>query len=108
MSISYLTLATTEGGDRSMDVQIKAVRQFNRFYTKQIGVLSEGLLESPFSLTDARVMYELAWRGSATASELANELSLDPGYLSRIITRFQQRRLITKKSSDADARQSVL
>jgi len=91
-----------------MDTQIDVVRQFNRFYTKQIGVLSEGLLESPFSLTEARVIYELAQRGSATASELANELTLDPGYLSRIVRKFEQRRLITKKSSDADARQSVL
>jgi len=91
-----------------MDAQIDAVRRFNRFYTNQIGVLSEGLLETPFSLTEARVIYELAQRGSATASELANELRLDPGYLSRIVRKFEQRRLITKKSSDADARQSVL
>ena len=68
-----------------MDAQIDAVRHFNRFYTKQIGVLSEGLLESPFSLTEARVIYEVAQRGSATATEVANELRLDPGYLSRIV-----------------------
>ena len=91
-----------------MVAQVDAVRHFNRFYTKQIGVLSEGLLESPFSLTEARVIYELAQRGSATATELANELGLDPGYLSRIVRKFEQRRLITKKPSDADARQSVL
>lgn len=91
-----------------MDAQINAVRHFNRFYTNQIGVLGEGLLESPFSLTEARVIYELAQRGSATASELANELRLDPGYLSRILRKFEQRRLIGKKSSEADARQSVL
>jgi DNA-binding MarR family transcriptional regulator/N-acetylglutamate synthase-like GNAT family acetyltransferase len=91
-----------------MDTEIDVVRHFNRFYTKQIGILSEGLLESPFSLTEARVIYELAQRGSATASELANELRLDPGYLSRIVRKFEQRRLIIKKSSDADARQSVL
>ena len=91
-----------------MDAQIDAVRHFNRFYTNQIGVLGEGLLESPFSLTEARVMYELAQRGSATASELAIELRLDPGYLSRILRKFEQRRLIGKKSAEADARQSVL
>ena len=91
-----------------MVAQVDAVRHFNRFYTKQIGVLSEGLLESPFSLTEARVIYELAQRGSATATEMANELGLDPGYLSRIVRKFEQRRLITKKPSDADARQSVL
>jgi DNA-binding MarR family transcriptional regulator/N-acetylglutamate synthase-like GNAT family acetyltransferase len=91
-----------------MDAQIDAIRHFNRFYTKQIGVLSEGLLESPFSLTEARVIYELAQHGSPTASKLAHELRLDPGYVSRIVRKFEQRRLITKKSSDTDARQSVL
>jgi DNA-binding MarR family transcriptional regulator len=70
--------------------------------------LSDGLLEGPFSLTEARVIYELAQRGSATASEVAKELRLDPGYLSRIVRNFEQRRLIGKKSSEADARQSVL
>ena len=59
-----------------MDAQIDAVRHFNRFYTKQIGVLSEGLLESPFSLTEARVIYEVAQRGSATAAELAVDVDL--------------------------------
>jgi DNA-binding MarR family transcriptional regulator/N-acetylglutamate synthase-like GNAT family acetyltransferase len=91
-----------------MKAQIDAVRQFNRFYTKQIGVLSDGLLESPFSLTEARVIYELAQRGSTTASELGSELRLDPGYLSRIVRKFEQRRLISKRPSEADARQSVL
>ena len=91
-----------------MDVQVDAVRRFNRFYTNQMGVLSEGLLESPFSLTEARVIYEVAQRGSVTASELANQLRLDPGYLSRIVRKFEQSRLIVKKSSEADARQSVL
>jgi DNA-binding MarR family transcriptional regulator/N-acetylglutamate synthase-like GNAT family acetyltransferase len=91
-----------------MKAQIDAVRQFNRFYTKQIGVLSEALLESPFSLTEARVIYELAQRGSTTASELGSELSLDAGYLSRIVRKFEQRRLIIKRPSEADARQSVL
>ena len=91
-----------------MKAQIDAVRQFNRFYTKQIGVLSEALLESSFSLTEARVIYELAQRGSTTASELGGELSLDAGYLSRIVRKFEQRRLISKRPSEADARQSVL
>jgi DNA-binding MarR family transcriptional regulator/N-acetylglutamate synthase-like GNAT family acetyltransferase len=91
-----------------MKTQIDAVRHFNRFYTKQIGVLSDGLLESSFSLTEARVIYELAQRGSATASELGNELRLDAGYLSRIVGKFEQRRLISKRPSEADARQSVL
>ena len=91
-----------------MSSQIDSVRHFNRFYTNQIGVLSEGLLESPFSLTEARVIYELAQRGRATASELGSELRIDPGYLSRIVRKFEQRRLIAKKTSDDDARQAVL
>ena len=85
-----------------------AVRHFNRFYTGHIGVLDEGLLASPFSLTEARVIYELAQRGSATATEIGNELKLDPGYLSRMIRNFTQRRLVTRKPAHTDARQSVL
>ncbi|HKE56686.1 MAG TPA: helix-turn-helix domain-containing GNAT family N-acetyltransferase [Pyrinomonadaceae bacterium] len=91
-----------------MSSNTDAVRHFNRFYTRHIGVLNEGLLASPFSLTEARVIYELAQRGSATATELGNELELDPGYLSRIIRNFEQRRLVNKKAAKTDARQSVL
>jgi DNA-binding MarR family transcriptional regulator/GNAT superfamily N-acetyltransferase len=87
---------------------IDLVRRFNRFYTKHIGVLNEGLLETPFSLAESRVIYELAQNESATASELGNELTLDPGYLSRMVRNFEQRRLLTKKPAPADARQSVL
>jgi DNA-binding MarR family transcriptional regulator/ribosomal protein S18 acetylase RimI-like enzyme len=88
--------------------KIKAVRHFNRFYTKQIGALNEGLLESPFSLTAARVIYELANRKKATATELGNELGLDAGYLSRTMSDFQRRKLVRKESSGKDARQSIL
>src|SRR5262245_26097380 len=85
-----------------------AVRHFNRFYTRHIGVLNEGLLASVFSLTEARVIYELAQRGSATATEIGNELKLDPGYLSRMIRNFAQRKLVNKKPAETDARQTVL
>jgi DNA-binding MarR family transcriptional regulator/GNAT superfamily N-acetyltransferase len=85
-----------------------AVRHFNRFYTRHIGALNEGLLASPFSLTEARVIYELAQRGSATATEIGSELNLDPGYLSRMIRNFAQRRIINKKPVQTDARQTVL
>ena len=69
--------------DRDLPNRIEAVRRFNRFYTKQIGVLREGLLDSPYSLTEARIIYEMAQRGDCTATELRGELGLDRGYLSR-------------------------
>ena len=85
-----------------------AVRGFNRFYTRQIGVLREGLLKSPFSLTEVRVLYEIAHRKQPTASELCKELGLDPGYLSRILRAFGKRGLVSKSSSPTDGRQTLL
>src|SRR5258705_12519710 len=75
------------------------VRSFNRFYTRQIGVLQEGLLRSPFSLTEVRVLYELAHRSQLTAGELCNELGLDPGYLSRPFRAFQISGFIVRNPS---------
>jgi DNA-binding MarR family transcriptional regulator/N-acetylglutamate synthase-like GNAT family acetyltransferase len=92
----------------NLNSRVQAIRSFNRFYTKQIGVLREGLLKSPFSLTEVRVLYEIAHREEATASELCKELDLDPGYLSRILTNFEKRGLIGKSPSEADGRQSLL
>jgi DNA-binding MarR family transcriptional regulator/N-acetylglutamate synthase-like GNAT family acetyltransferase len=88
--------------------EVEAVRSFNRFYTKQIGALREGLLGSSFSLTQVRVLYELAHRKQCTASELGRELGLDPGYLSRLLRHFAGRRLIEKTTSAKDGRQSLL
>jgi DNA-binding MarR family transcriptional regulator/N-acetylglutamate synthase-like GNAT family acetyltransferase len=88
--------------------QIEAVRRFNRFYTRQIGILREGLLDSPFSLTEVRVLYDLASRDQLTAAELTNDLGLDRGYLSRILQSFVTRGLIKKTRSKTDARQSFL
>jgi DNA-binding MarR family transcriptional regulator/GNAT superfamily N-acetyltransferase len=87
---------------------IAAVRRFTRFYTRRIGVLHEGLLGSPFSLTEGRVIYEIAQRDGVTATELGKELGLDAGYLSRILRGFEQKGLIVRRASEKDGRQSLL
>jgi len=88
--------------------QVSAVRRFNRFYTRQIGLLDDGLLNSSFSLTQVRTLYELAQREQTTAVELCRDLGLDAGYLSRILAGFQKAGLIEKKDSQQDARQTFL
>ena len=84
------------------------MRRFNRFYTRQIGVLQEHLLHSPFSLTEGRVIYELAHHEHVTAKTLGEELGLDAGYLSRMLRSFQQRRLVAKQPSPTDGREQLL
>ena len=88
--------------------RVQSMRRFNRFYTRQIGLLEEGLLNSPFSLTEVRTLYELAHREQSTAVELCKELGLDAGYLSRILRKFEKQRWIEKKVSPQDARQTLL
>ena len=90
------------------DARIDAVRRFNRFYTRKIGVLEQHLLHSPFSLTEARVLFELAHRDQGTAKEIGAELGLDPGYMSRIVQAFLDRSLITRKPLASDRRQFQL
>jgi len=91
-----------------IDRRVAAVRRFSRFYTRQIGLLQDGMLASPFGLAEARVLYELAQRNTATASALAAELDLDPGYLSRMLRGFSQRGLIARTAAPDDRRQTVL
>jgi DNA-binding MarR family transcriptional regulator/GNAT superfamily N-acetyltransferase len=91
-----------------LDARVDAVRHFNRFYTRKIGVLQQGLLQSRFSLTEVRVLYELAHRRKPTASDLRRELALDGGYLSRMLRSFERRGLVRRKASQADARENLL
>jgi DNA-binding MarR family transcriptional regulator/N-acetylglutamate synthase-like GNAT family acetyltransferase len=88
--------------------RIDAVRRFNRFYTRRIGVLEDGYLNSPFSLAEVRVLYELAHVDRLTATDLAHQLELDPGYLSRIVGRFVERGLLDRTRSERDGRESWL
>jgi DNA-binding MarR family transcriptional regulator/N-acetylglutamate synthase-like GNAT family acetyltransferase len=90
------------------DRAIDAIRHFNRFYTRQIGVLQEGLLDSSLSLTEVRLLYELAHRPGITASRLSQELGLDPGYLSRVLRQFTRRGWVRREASTADRRSSLL
>jgi len=88
--------------------EIESVRRFSRFYTKQIGLLDDGLLDSPYSLTEGRVIYELAHQQDPTATSVAQELGLDPGYMSRIVRGLGRRGLIAKRRSEEDRRRVLL
>ena len=87
---------------------VHAVRSFNRFYTRQIGVLQHGWLGSPFSLPEARVLYELAHHDQPTATDVGRELGLDAGYLSRMLRSLDQRGFVRRTRSNADGRRAHL
>jgi DNA-binding MarR family transcriptional regulator/GNAT superfamily N-acetyltransferase len=93
--------------EHSVDAQVDAMRGFNRFYTRKIGVL-DGTASSPFSLAEARVLYELAHRERPTATDIRKELGLDAGYLSRILREFERRKLVARERSKADEREKFL
>ena len=93
---------------QTSEERISAVRHFNRFFTRQIGVLREGLLHTPYSLTEARILFELAQHDHRVATDLCRELGLDAGYLSRILARLEQQGLVEKARSEHDGRQRLL
>jgi DNA-binding MarR family transcriptional regulator/GNAT superfamily N-acetyltransferase len=103
MSTNSLTPATTVAAER-----VLAVREFSRFYTNVLGLLREGLLDTPYSLTEARVIFELARQDQAEAAALCRSLDIDAGYLSRILARFEADALITRKRARSDGRRQVI
>src|SRR5438105_11744562 len=90
------------------DDRVAAVRRFSRLYTRQVGLLRDGYLETPFSVTEARVLYELASRDQTVAADLTRELGLDAGYLSRILRGFRRRGLVERRASAEDGRRNEL
>ena len=88
--------------------RISSVRAFNRFYTQKIGVLADRWLDSEYSLTEVRVLYELAQRKQPLASDLVRDLSLDAGYLSRMLAKFSRRGWLKRERSAGDARKAHL
>lgn len=94
--------------DPDLDRRVQLVRRFNRLYTQRIGVLEPRYLHRSYSLTHARVLYELAQRSDTTASELGAKLGVDAGYLSRIVKRFEKDALVVRTPAPQDGRQSLL
>ena len=90
------------------DAEVAAVRDFNRFYTNVIGLLREGLLDTPYSLTEARIIFELARADQTEAGQLRRWLDIDAGYLSRILARFEADGIVGRSRSPQDARRQVI
>jgi DNA-binding MarR family transcriptional regulator/GNAT superfamily N-acetyltransferase len=103
-----MTSGASASDRRETNDPVQTIRSFNRFYTRQIGVLQKGLLQSPYTLMEVRLLYELAHRDNVTATELSQELGVDAGYLSRILQNFQKRGWMSRKTQAADRRQALL
>ena len=99
-----MSTETSDMPDAALERSISAVREFSRFYTARMGVLREHLLDSGFSLTEARIIYELGQRSPVSATELNRTLNLDPGYVSRLIASLHARKLVTKQRALSDGR----
>src|SRR5262245_50356339 len=98
----------TDAAEQPAVATTEAVRRFNRFYTRRIGVLEESLLGSGLTLSEGRVVFELGRRGEWTAGAIAAELSLDAGYVSRLLAGLERRKLIARRPSPSDGRQTLL
>lgn len=92
----------------AVKAEVERVRRFNRFYTRRIGVLEDGLLDTPFSLTEARVLFEVAQAGETTATRLREVLGVDAGYLSRVVRRLERWGLLERRRSERDGRQRLV
>ena len=101
-------MPTTAGSSPELAAAVASFRHFNRMYTRYIGTLNEGLLDSEFSLAEARVLYELATRPAPKASEIVDALGVDPGYLSRLLAKFERDGLLRRKTSAEDGRSAEL
>ena len=98
----------SESAAAGVEDPISALRAFNRFYTKQLGLLGRGFLGTPYSLTEARIVWEIAQRGEAEVAEIRRELELDAGYVSRILARFEKAGLVIRERSESDRRRQVV
>ena len=88
--------------------EVAAVREFNRFYTARLGLLRKRHLDGEFSLTEARILYEIGSRPEVTAATLRNTLGLDAGYISRLIALLTKRKLVRQTASEQDGREKLL
>ena len=86
------------------DTQVAAIRGFNRFYTRKLGLIEPKLLHSPFTLQEARILYEIRHRATCTATDLTRDLGLDPGFVSRTLQTLQQRQIVARKPAKHDGR----